>query len=93
MIENLEALASANAVCVVYRKDEMVGVICYQPPEGPIIRTYLPDAVDWRWSGPLLTTAKEVLAHLAQSEEPCSVPVELAQRLFNWTLPFAKLPV
>src|ERR1043165_5240121 len=90
MASRIDALAAANAVCVVLRREEAVSVMCYN--DGAEIRTYLPDEVDGRWSGPLLATASEVLTHLGHSEEPCSVPVKLAQRLFNWTIPFADLP-
>ena len=94
-VSNMEALVKANAVCVVLRTKESVGPMVYWTKpnnEGPVIRTYLPEEVDGRWCGPVLTTATEVLTHLAQTEEPCSVPVKLAQQLFNWSLPFATLP-
>jgi hypothetical protein len=89
----LEELTQNNAVCVVSRgRDDTIGVQVYDRDRRPRIRTYLPDAVDGRWAGPVLTTAADVLTHLGQSEEPCSVPVKMAQQLFNWQLPFACLP-
>jgi hypothetical protein len=82
-----------DTVCVVVRDGDRVGAICYDrdnhTPSGTQIRTYRPGQVDGRWDGPLLTTAADVLAHLGGSEEPCSVPVPLAQSLFNWSIPFA----
>lgn len=90
IVSNMDTLTKADAVCVILRQSEGVGVMCYD--NGAVIRTYLPDEVDWRWSGPLLTTAAEVLTHLGQSEKPCSVPVKLAQQLFHWSMPFANLP-
>ena len=95
--DHLLDLTNQGAVCVVMRDDDTVGAICYdrdgRSSLGTAIRTYLPGEVDGRWDGPLLTTASEVLTHLGQCEEPCSVPVLLAQRLFNWPWPFADLPV
>ncbi len=93
---NVLDLSKNHAVCVIQRNEGGVGVICYDADNrsslGAKIRTYLPGRVDGRWDGPLLKTAAEVFSHLGQSQEPCSVPVALAQSLFNWSLPFADLP-
>jgi hypothetical protein len=88
MTDNKEDIA----VCVVQRTQDGIGFQVYGGSHNPQIRTYLPGKVDWRWDGPLLTTAREVLLFLAENNEyePCSVPVELAKRLFNPTIPFAE---
>jgi hypothetical protein len=94
--DNIEALTKAGAVCVIMRSKEGVSAMVYdadnRSPSGTKIRTYLPDHVDGRWDGPLLTKVTEVFTHLGKSEEPCAVPVALAQSLFNWSIPFAQLP-
>ena len=93
---NLIDLTSKGAVCVVMRSQDRVTTMVYDRDNrstlGTQIRTYLPGAVDGRWDGPILTTAVEVFSHLARTEEPCVVPVSLAQSLFNWQIPFASLP-
>ena len=95
-LDNMEALTNAGAVCVVHQTDEGVRVMVYDRDNrsslGTKIRTYLPGQVDGRWDGPLLTTKAAVLTHLGKSQEPCSVPVALAQSLFEWSIPFADLP-
>lgn len=77
---------SQEHVCVIFRSGESVSPICLN--DGEKIRSYLPDRVDGRWNGPLLTTATEVLNHLAKCEEPCVVPCSLARQLFGWQMPF-----
>ena len=83
-----------NAVCVVSRTSKSgIAFMVYDRDRKPTIRTYLPDAVDGRWDGPLLTTATDILRFLADNEEePCAVPLALAKELFNPQIPFADLP-
>ncbi len=81
----IDGLVAAGAVCVAYRDAERINVIVYAsgtPDER--IRTYRRGAVDGRWDGPLCETAQEVMRHMADSEEPCVLPVGLAHRLFGW---------
>jgi hypothetical protein len=90
--EKIAKLARLNAVCVVSRHNRTIGVKCYGC--GSDVRTYLPGCVDGRWDGPHLISAESVLDHLAHQEnEPCSVPVELADALFGWGIPYSYPPI
>jgi len=93
--QDLTDLTQQGAVCVVARNDSGIGVMVYdrdnRSPQGTQIRTHRPGEVDPRWDGPLFSTAAAVLDHVARTDEPCSVPVGLAQTLLTLEFPFAEL--
>ena len=83
--ETIDGLVAAGAVCVAYRDADSIKVIVYGTgTPDKRIRTYRRGAVDGRWDGPLCESAQEVMRHMANSEEPCVLPVGLAHRLFGW---------